>query len=197
MRGETPISALPAVVPQFPYKTKVMFGSSGTCNQKYAAGEIYAYTRDTMQYLVRKPEADSLAPARVVIFPGAQFDFDGYTRISAADFTLDTKPVLVALDASSPTPTIGASCGTASGKWGMVAGNSGFTITGISDDTAGAYVVYVRPAGGGSGLALAQATEDGSAGKVKAKAVKFLADLSASPNFEQTGNEFEAKYFKL
>lgn len=59
-------------------------------------------------------------------------------------------------------------------------------------------LVWLRPAGGGgAGLSLAQATEDGSAGKVKAKVIQFLSDLSASPNFEQTGAEFEAKYFRL
>jgi len=53
--------------------------------------------------------------------------------------------------------------------------------------------------GGGSGgsFSLAQATADGAAGSVTVKTIQHLANLSASPNFEQVGDEFAAKYFIL
>lgn len=69
----------------------------------------------------------------------------------------------------------------------------------IGQATPAAITPPIPPAAGGAGaeLSIAQATEDGDDGQVKAKAVKFKVDLSASPNFEQTGDEFSAKYFKL
>jgi hypothetical protein len=51
--------------------------------------------------------------------------------------------------------------------------------------------------GGGGSFALAQATADGTGGTVTLKAVQHLVNLSASPNFEQTGANFTAKYFKI
>lgn len=53
------------------------------------------------------------------------------------------------------------------------------------------------PQAGGSTIRLVQATADGSGGKVKVKSIQFKRDISASPNFEQSGAEYEVGYLKL
>lgn len=74
---------------------------------------------------------------------------------------------------------------------------AGSTSESTEDDTSGYRWALVRfPFGGGGAFALAQATADGTGGTVTLKAIQHLANLSASPNFEQTGDEFTAKYFK-
>lgn len=107
-------------------------------------------------------------------------------------------------------PTVGGQVGAAAGTSGMQSGLTGFLCLAIHGtvNAAGSLAldgatdggrVLVRPMGGGGGgaITVAQATADGSAGLVSVKAVQFTATLSASPNFEQTGDAITAKYFKL
>lgn len=68
---------------------------------------------------------------------------------------------------------------------------------GGSGEGAWVWALVRLGAASAAGLSIVQAIENGSGGLVEVKALQFLEDLSASPNFEQTGDEFEAKYFKL
>jgi hypothetical protein len=53
-------------------------------------------------------------------------------------------------------------------------------------------------AGGGGIGQIVQAVEDGEDGEVSVKEIILKADISASPNFEQIGEEpFDLVYFKL
>jgi hypothetical protein len=200
MRGEMPVSNMPAVASRGPYQRQVIMDGANSCDLNYAIGEIYSWDKTTRVTKTKRPTADNLAPAQCVIFPGANFASDANAILGAADFSFDTRPVLAALDASSDAPTLGCSVGTVTGSWGLKVGNTGFTVVGISTASA-PWVVYVRPAGGGGGggasFDVVQAVADGSAGLVSAKVMTLKADVGATPNYTLAANAVTLKYFKI
>lgn len=160
MIGEIPASTNPALSVRDPYRVKVVNSDVMDCDIPYGVAEIHDWTPEDPTPWVRQPTEDSLPAPRCVLFPGSEVpcsDTAGsaanYVLLEAADFSLDTKAVLATLDAASAAPTLGCTVGTKAGSWGLTVGNTGFVVTGIVNDVAGEYVVYVRPfasAGGGT-----------------------------------------------
>lgn len=198
MIGELPVSVAPAIVSRNPYTTAVILDGAVNCGVQYGVAEVYGWSSTDRVPKVRRPTADSLLPPRLAIFPGAEIDASADLRINAADFSQNTLPVLVAVDASSTAPALGDSIGTLADSWAMKVGNTGFVVTGVVSTS----LVYIRPAGGGGGgggpatLLVVQATADGSAGVVPAKTMTFKADVSASPNYDLATDAVNYNYFR-
>lgn len=57
-------------------------------------------------------------------------------------------------------------------------------------------VQLMSGAGGSADIQFVQATADSANGQVSAKAIQFLGDLSAHPNFEQTGDTLTLSVFQ-
>lgn len=191
---------IPTVAQDTVYNYLVIFDDTGhNADVRHGIAEMFEWNKDRLQHKVRRPTADNLSWSLCVGFPGARVSSDADKPLKVAAFMRDNRPVIAGLTADSDVPTLGCSLGTVKDKWGLKVGNTGFVCTGVINDTAGARYVYVRPVGGGGGgaFSLAQATADGTGGTVKVKAIQHLTNLSASPNFEQTGAEFTVKYFKL
>jgi hypothetical protein len=68
--------------------------------------------------------------------------------------------------------------------------------TGTGTDKWG-LVELGRASGSGAALQFVQAVADGSAGSVSVKQIQLKADITASPNFEQSGDAFTVNYFKV
>lgn len=56
--------------------------------------------------------------------------------------------------------------------------------------------VRIGGGSGGSTIEFVQAVADGASGEVSCKAIAFKADITTSPNYEQSGDAFDLKYFK-
>lgn len=200
MIGVLPISTAPALAVQLPYRAAVIMDDSIDCDTLYGVAEIHDYDSATQNPKVRRPTTDSIPAPACVVFPGSKIAHSATARVEAADFSRDSKPVLVTLDTSSSAPAIGNTVGTMAGSWGMKVGNFGFVVVGIAHNSS-PYVVYVRPAGagGGGGLAsllIVQATANGSSGSISAKTMTLKSDVTLSPNYTLAANAVTYSYFK-
>lgn len=99
-------------------------------------------------------------------------------------------------------PAIGDEIGTAADEWGVDSG-TGLAVVGLfSDDSVAPAREFAlaRPSGGGGGtgtVALVQATADGANGTVSVKAIAMRSDVTAQPNFDQTGAAYSLRYLRV
>ena len=123
------------------------------------------------------------------------------TTYSLPKASLDFMYGGIAVRYSGSPPAIGDEVGTASGSWTVVAGNTGFTVLGVD---AVNLLVYVRPSGGGGSAvafdvvqAIEAAGTGANAGTIGVKSIVLKSDLTASPNFVQTGSRKVVGYYSL
>lgn len=108
--------------------------------------------------------------------------------------------VLITDDAD---PTDITDCGFSDGSQYLQNDAEGLKVIWASDsfdedgDTFTWAFVDFQGQGGGASFTVVQAITDGSAGSITTKAIQLKADVTLSPNFEQTGANISANYFKL
>lgn len=150
--------------------------------------ERVAKTTGGFYLKVGKPTADS--QHQVVFNGGWVLPYQKFSK-GTLEFTRSG----ICAGYNGTAPTIGSNVGTQTGSWKMKSGNLGWLVLAV--DTARS-LVYIRPSGGGgSTLSVVQAVADGSNGSVSVKTVVHKVDLSASPNFYQSGDATTVNYFKI
>jgi hypothetical protein len=184
------------------YGVEVIIGGSADPDCAYGVAEVLSLDANTGIYTVQRPSADS-QPWQICALMPSQYDRSTTRTAAVAMFAGDNRPVLAAITDDSDAPAIGSTLGTVSGSWKLKVGNTGYICAGVAADagkgSGGRRIVYVRPSGGGSGggsFSVVQATADGASGTIMAKAIAFLTDPAARPNFEQTGDALTLRYFR-
>lgn len=169
-----------------------LFSEKVTYGQPLQVTGRGTYT-DGSEYLqVNRPAEDSVE-AFDIVFPVDYINASPLLNFGCVHEGYD----LIYVDYDGEDPAPGDSMGTQADSFKFKKDNTGFTAVVV--DTV-EKKVWVRPkTGGGDGgaFSLAQAITDGMGGTVTVRAIQHLVNLSASPNFEQTGDPLIVKYFKL